>query len=142
MSGEIDRTLFEKAIEVTATALRGAMGGENSQPPAYAAEQRGDFVGNIVVDVSDKSQRHMIVLRIDPAGAGEAAPQGGQRLRNADGNFQASEQARHDTIKEYRTPQPALHPSHMGCCSRIRAISSSTLGRMRATMKSTPAALG
>ena len=38
MAGEIDRTLFEKAIEVTATALRGAMGGENSQPPAYAAE--------------------------------------------------------------------------------------------------------
>ncbi len=38
MSGEIDRTLFEKAIEVTATALRGAMGGVNSQPPAYAAE--------------------------------------------------------------------------------------------------------
>jgi hypothetical protein len=38
VAGEIDRTLFEKAIEVTATALRGAMGGENSQPPAYAAE--------------------------------------------------------------------------------------------------------
>jgi len=38
VAGEIDRTLFDKAIEVTATALRGAMGGENSQPPAYAAE--------------------------------------------------------------------------------------------------------
>jgi hypothetical protein len=38
VAGEIDRTLFEKAIEVTATALRGAMGGENSQPPAYAAD--------------------------------------------------------------------------------------------------------
>ncbi len=38
MAGEIDRTLFEKAIEMTSTALRGAMGGENSQPPAYAAE--------------------------------------------------------------------------------------------------------
>jgi hypothetical protein len=38
VAGEIDRTLFEKAIEMTSTALRGAMGGENSQPPAYAAE--------------------------------------------------------------------------------------------------------
>ena len=38
MAGEIDRILFDKAIEMTATALRGAMGGENSQPPTYAAE--------------------------------------------------------------------------------------------------------
>jgi hypothetical protein len=37
-AGDIDRLLFDKAIEMTATALRGAMGGENSQPPAYAAE--------------------------------------------------------------------------------------------------------
>jgi hypothetical protein len=35
---EIDRVLFEKAIDVTATALRGAMGGQGSQPPTYAAE--------------------------------------------------------------------------------------------------------
>lgn len=38
MSEHVDRALFEKAMEITATALRGAMGGENSQPPAYAAE--------------------------------------------------------------------------------------------------------
>ena len=38
MAGEFDRTLFEKAIEVTATVLRGAMGGQGSQLPAYAAE--------------------------------------------------------------------------------------------------------
>ena len=38
MASQIDRALFDKAIDVTATALRGAMGGENSQPPAYAAE--------------------------------------------------------------------------------------------------------
>jgi hypothetical protein len=35
---EVDRALFEKAIEMTATALRGSMGGENSQPPKYAAD--------------------------------------------------------------------------------------------------------
>jgi len=38
VAGEIDRVLFDKAIEMTATALRGAMGGENSQPPKYAAD--------------------------------------------------------------------------------------------------------
>jgi hypothetical protein len=38
MTREIDWQLFEKAVDLTATALRGAMGGENSQPPSYAAE--------------------------------------------------------------------------------------------------------
>lgn len=38
MAEAIDRILFDKAIDMTATALRGAMGGENSQPPGYAAE--------------------------------------------------------------------------------------------------------
>lgn len=38
MAAEIDRALFEKAIDVTATALRGGMGGQGSQPPSYAAE--------------------------------------------------------------------------------------------------------
>jgi hypothetical protein len=36
--GDTDRMLFDKAVEVTATALRGAMGGQGSQPPAYAAD--------------------------------------------------------------------------------------------------------
>jgi hypothetical protein len=35
---EVDRALFDKAIEMTATALRGAMGGEGSQAPAFAGE--------------------------------------------------------------------------------------------------------
>jgi hypothetical protein len=35
---EIDWALFEKAVDLTASALRGAMGGENSQPPKYAAD--------------------------------------------------------------------------------------------------------
>jgi hypothetical protein len=38
MQVEIDRVLFDKAVEMTAVALRGSMGGENSQPPSYAAE--------------------------------------------------------------------------------------------------------
>lgn len=38
MPREIDMQLFEQAVNVTATALRGAMGGEKSQPPSYAAD--------------------------------------------------------------------------------------------------------
>jgi len=35
---ELDWALFEKAIDVTASAVRGAMGGENSQPARFAAD--------------------------------------------------------------------------------------------------------
>ena len=38
MSMEIDRALFDKAVELTASALRGAMGGQGSQPPSYAGD--------------------------------------------------------------------------------------------------------
>jgi hypothetical protein len=38
MGREIDWELFEKAVDVTSSAVRGALGGENSQPPGYAAE--------------------------------------------------------------------------------------------------------
>ena len=38
MAREIDWQLFEKAADITASALRGAMGGGESQPPDYAGE--------------------------------------------------------------------------------------------------------
>lgn len=38
MSREIDWELFQKACDITASALRGAMGGESSQPPKFAAD--------------------------------------------------------------------------------------------------------
>jgi hypothetical protein len=38
MAQEIDRALLDKAIDVTASALRGAMGSQGSQPPSFAAE--------------------------------------------------------------------------------------------------------
>jgi hypothetical protein len=38
VASEVDRALFEKAIDMTATALRGAMGGAGSQAPAFAGE--------------------------------------------------------------------------------------------------------
>ena len=38
MALDVDRALLEKAADVTAMALRGAMGGPDSQPPSYAAQ--------------------------------------------------------------------------------------------------------
>ena len=38
MPREIDWELFQKACDITASAVRGAMGGENSQPPKFAAD--------------------------------------------------------------------------------------------------------
>jgi hypothetical protein len=38
MARELDWTLFEKAVEITASAVRGSLGGENSQPPTFAAD--------------------------------------------------------------------------------------------------------
>ena len=38
MPREIDWELFQKACDIAASALRGAMGGENSQPPKFAAD--------------------------------------------------------------------------------------------------------
>ncbi len=38
MTREIDWVLFEKAVDLTTSAVRGAMGGEGSQPPKFAAD--------------------------------------------------------------------------------------------------------
>jgi hypothetical protein len=38
MAREFDWMLFEKAVDITTSAVRGALGGENSQPPKYAAD--------------------------------------------------------------------------------------------------------
>jgi hypothetical protein len=57
MPAEVDRTLFDRAIEVTATALRGAMGGENSQPPSYAAELFREIWGALREGAKDLPER-------------------------------------------------------------------------------------
>lgn len=38
MARDVDWVLFEKAVEITGSALRGTMGLENSKEPAYAGE--------------------------------------------------------------------------------------------------------
>ena len=38
MSRETDWIVFEKSIELTASAVRGAVGGSGSQPPGFVAD--------------------------------------------------------------------------------------------------------
>ncbi len=57
MAGDIDRTLFDKAIDITATALRGAMGGQGSQPPSYAAELFREVWGALKEGAKDLPER-------------------------------------------------------------------------------------
>lgn len=38
MAREIDWALFEKAVDITAAAVRGSLGGEGSQPARFAAD--------------------------------------------------------------------------------------------------------
>jgi hypothetical protein len=38
MAREVDWAVFEKAVDITASAVRGSLGGENSQPPKFAAD--------------------------------------------------------------------------------------------------------
>lgn len=59
MAREIDMQLFEHAVNMTSTALRGAMGGENSQPPKYAADLFREVWGALkeaAEDLPDRSR--------------------------------------------------------------------------------------
>jgi hypothetical protein len=38
MARETDWMVFEKSVELTAAAVRGALGGEGSQPPTFVAD--------------------------------------------------------------------------------------------------------
>jgi hypothetical protein len=38
MARELDWALLEKAVDITASAVRGTLGAENSQPPKFAAD--------------------------------------------------------------------------------------------------------
>ena len=62
---------------------------------ADPAEGVGDVAGHVHVDVADEAEREVIVLLVDPAGAGEAAAEEGEALPDLGGDFDAGEQARH-----------------------------------------------
>jgi hypothetical protein len=54
---EIDRALVDKAADITASALRGAMGAQGSQPPSYAAELFREIwsaLKEAVLDIPDR----------------------------------------------------------------------------------------
>ena len=60
MAREPDWTLFEKAVEITASAVRGSLGGENSQPPKFAADVLREVWGalkEVSQDLPDKGQK-------------------------------------------------------------------------------------
>jgi hypothetical protein len=57
MAREIDWQLFEKAVDLTASALRGSMGGENSQPPGYAADVFREIWGALKDAVRDLPEK-------------------------------------------------------------------------------------
>ncbi|HEX6329746.1 MAG TPA: hypothetical protein VF129_00445 [Actinomycetota bacterium] len=57
MAREFDWALFEKAVEITASAVRGAMGGENSQPPTFAGEVFREVWGAIKDAAGDLPER-------------------------------------------------------------------------------------
>jgi hypothetical protein len=38
MARDMDWAVFEKAVEITASAVRGALGGPDSKPPKFAAD--------------------------------------------------------------------------------------------------------
>jgi hypothetical protein len=54
---DVDRALFDKAVEMTATALRGSMGGEGSQPPSFAADLFKEIWGALKEGVQDLPER-------------------------------------------------------------------------------------
>lgn len=57
MTRELEWPLFEKAIEITASALRGAMGGENSQPASYAGDVFRAVWGSLKEAAQDLPER-------------------------------------------------------------------------------------
>lgn len=55
---EQDQMLFDRACEITASAVRGAMGGENSKPAGYVAEVFGAIHTALIAAVSEMPQQH------------------------------------------------------------------------------------
>src|SRR5262245_468129 len=102
-----------------------------------------------IINIADKAQRYMIVFGIDPACTRQPATQHGQRAAHVGGNVETGEEARHGAsgsigcaYKTSREDSHVLRDAHITRLSRARRTSSSTLGRIRATIASTPAAVG
>jgi hypothetical protein len=78
-----------------ARAERSDLGEPQPERAAADARQgRGDLFGDMHVDVADETERQMVVVRIDPAGAGKAAAEIGQALADLDWNLDPGEEPR------------------------------------------------
>src|SRR5512144_352027 len=100
--------------------------------PAFdAAKHGGNLVGDHVVHVANEAQRQVIVFRTDPARARQSAAEHAERLPDIGWNFDTSEETRHGETF-----------NHDARAARARVTNSSTRGRIRATIASTPAAFG
>jgi hypothetical protein len=60
-----------------------------------AAKQRGDLMGNGIIDVTDEPQSQMIIFGVDPARSRQAATQCCERLPDIGRNFNSGEKTRH-----------------------------------------------
>jgi len=69
--------------------------GQREGRPFDAVERIGDFVGDMTFDITDEAQRQMVVFDIDPSGAGQAAPEQGERKRRITRNFEGREKTWH-----------------------------------------------
>src|SRR6266542_2345502 len=72
MAREFDWALFEKAVDITTSAVRGTLGGENSQAPRTA-----DVVMSTAFSKSAQSNSRAI-LQPPPSGCASARTRGGR----------------------------------------------------------------
>ena len=87
-----DPVAAEVAYDLAGTPLRPP---QLERAAAHTAEQRGDLACHAVIDVADEAQRDVVVFRIDPARAGQAAAQHREGLRDLGRKFEAGEKTRH-----------------------------------------------
>jgi hypothetical protein len=64
-----------------------------------AAKHAGNFARQSVVDVADKTQREMIVLRVYPSRTRQAAAHRGQRSAHCRRELNSGEQAGHNNLR-------------------------------------------
>ncbi|MNV87746.1 hypothetical protein D3C71_1818950 [compost metagenome] len=58
-------------------------------------EAVGHFIGGLVIHIANESQGNVIILRIDPAGAAQAAPLEGERKSDIGRDFKAGKEPGH-----------------------------------------------
>src|SRR5262249_45113266 len=114
----------------------------------HASQHGCDLVRDNIIHIANEAQRDMIVLGIDPACARQAATQHRQRLAHVEWNLETGKEAGHGNDYSVKCAYRAsCADSHAACNAHIarplrtRRTSSSTLGRIRATIASTPAAV-